>query len=373
MFDFPFTEASVWTSLYFVCFWLVIFCQNYPKGLYARNTEKTNHRGMLFLIAFFLITHSMRGDFFHLMEDVHEYDFSPNAYNYGEPVYIAIAKIVNRNYFLFRTVVWGGAFGLFCWTAKRMNVPVYSAAIFLILTHSVTFAYARVTAAMAVYFFGLSFLCNSVHRHKISSYLVGLLLIGLSTRFHTSAYIMVVSTLMLFVPLRKWTILAGVVCIPFCISLALNLLGEILFSGMDETIARKIQVYATNNTHDEYGIAAKIIDVIGYASFYVPLIVSAICIFSKRNEGKIPSGIVRMFKVTFGLVLVSAVCGLMGEFFYVYFYRVLFMTMIPLSIITVKLYQGGGMSVKHFRYTCYAGLIFIGLRSLYDIYISILT
>lgn len=313
----------------------------------------------------------MRGDFFHLMEDVHEYDFSPNASNYGEPVYIAIAKIVNRNYFLFRTVVWGGAFGLFCWTAKRMAVPVYSAAIFLILTHSVTFAYARVTAAMAVYFFGLSFLCNATHRYKMLSYLVALLLIGLCTRFHTSAYIMVVSTLMLFVPLRKWTILAAIVCVPFCVPLALSFLGEILFSGIDETVARKIQIYATDNTHNEYGIAAKIIDVTGYVSFYVPLIVSAICIFSKNNVGKIPSGIVRMFKVTLGLVLASVVCGLMGEFFYVYFYRILFMTMIPLSIITVKLYQDGLMLATHFKYACYTGVTYVVLRSLYDVYISV--
>jgi hypothetical protein len=198
MLDFPFTEASVGTSLYCLLYYIVLLIYNYEDGLhpYTYEISLRKEKLTLFFIALFVITHCYKGDFFHLMHHVHDYSSIPGSYNFGEEIYHKIGLLVGRNYLLFRTIVWGGAFTLFCLTAKRMEVSVYYTAVLLIATHPIIFSYARVTAAMAIYFFGLSFLC-SPRGNNFISYILGALIICLSLNFHNSAIIMVISILYL--------------------------------------------------------------------------------------------------------------------------------------------------------------------------------
>lgn len=191
MFDFPIKEPTVGTSIYCLFFYLAILLANYKYGLkspFTRSVSSSRIKWTLFFIGLFFITHCLKGDFFHMMEHVYDYSAISGAYNFGEEIYPQIGLFVGKNYLLFRTIVWGGAFALFCLTAKRMNVPVYYAAVLLLATHSVIFCYARATAAMAVYFFGLSFLCSPLKGKTWLSYIIGVFIIILSTEFHRSSY-----------------------------------------------------------------------------------------------------------------------------------------------------------------------------------------
>ena len=371
MFDFPMKEASVWTSLYCLIVFLIILRTTYNDAIkypFAKAISKRKEKWIYILIAFFFITHCLHGDFFHFMENVHEYVFISGYYNYGEEVYQIIAKVVDKNYFLFRTIVWGGALGLFCWTAKRFNVPVYYAVVFLFATHSITFAYARATAAMAVYFFGLSFLCKPLNKSKWLGYIIGILIIYSSWQFHNSALIMIVMTAMLLIPLHKWLIVA----VLFIIPLLSVLLKEYLFLFAEETtsdiLARKINSYSERDINR--GIASQIISFFEYISFYIPFIICSIQMFKKQNYSKISSEIINLYKVLLGLTLVSYAFYFLGDTFVTFFYRILFMTMIPLSIIIVKLYCQGLMSQKQYHYCVIPGLVFLILRYLYDIYLN---
>lgn len=373
MFDFPMKESSIWTSLYCFIFFLIILRSNYRNGLkepFSRRINIAIRERAYILICFFFITHCLLGDFFHFMENVQEYIFIPGYYNYGEEIYQAIAKFVNKNYFLFRTIVWGGAFGLFCWTAKRLEVPIYYAVIFLFATHSIIFAYARATAAMAVYFFGLSFLIKPVTKSKWLGYVVGGFLIYSSCFFHNSALIMVIMTGIILVPLRKWNIIVIVLMIPFLSIFLKEYLFLFAQETTNETLAAKINNYSEREI--ENGISAIIIKLFEYLSFYLPFIISSLCIFKKREELVIPSYIYNLYKVTFGLILVCTTFYFLGESFITFFYRILFMTMIPLSLIVVKLYQQGLMTLKQYHYCVIPGFIFLLLRYLYDVYLNYL-
>lgn len=371
MFDFPMVESSIWTSLYCFCSYLSILGLNYKRVVvlpYSRFVREQSTKWLLFWISFFFVTQCLRGDFFQFMKIVNEYNFIPGSYNYGEDVYVEIGKFVNKNYLLFRSIIWGGAFVLFCRTAKRMDVPVYYAVIFLFATHAITFAYARVTAAMAVYFFGLSFLCKPLDRFKWIGFIIGALLIWFSREFHNSALIMVIMTISLFVPLRKWIIVFLIISIPIIMLVMKDYLDFIAFAN-DDIIAKKIQGY-TSKDEMEQGVAGVIIRTCQNASFYIPFVLTTFCIFAKNNLATIPDSLIRLYKVMFGLVFVATVFFFLGSSFSVFFYRVLFMSMIPLSIIIPKLYLDGWMGRKYFYWCLMSGIIFLILRYIYDVYIS---
>lgn len=371
MFDFPMEEASVWTSLYCLFVFLVILWINYYDAIkypFVKRVSLKKKKWVYIFIAFFFITHCMHGDFFHFMESIRNYTYISGYHHYGEEIYQIIAKFVDKNYFLFRTIVWGGSFVLFCWTSRRFNVPVYYVAVFLFATQSITFAYARATAAMAVYFFGFSFLCKPLKKSKWLGYIVSILIIYLSWSFHNSALIMLIMTAIIMLPLRKWNIIAIVCVMPvFCF-----LLKDYLFIFAEETsneiLSKKINTYTERELKN--GIAAQIMNLFEYLSFYVPFIISSLQIFKKQIYPKVPLDIKNIYKVFFGLILVSSTFYLLGDTYVTFFYRILYMTMIPLSIIVVKLYQCGFMSRKQFYYCVIPGIINLILRYLYGIYLN---
>ena len=170
MFDFPIKEFNEWAAIYLLSVYSIIYL-SFNKYLFkSKNVEIKRYipnTKIILCIVFFIVTHCMHGDFFHMMERVHhEFSFVRNAYNVGEPIYVDIARLVDRNYFLFRIVVWGGAFWIFIRTVIRLNIQPTIAALILFTIYVSLFAYARVTLAMAVYFYGLSFLCVT-YKHKI--------------------------------------------------------------------------------------------------------------------------------------------------------------------------------------------------------------
>ncbi len=369
MFDFPFKEAGVATSLYCLLLWLYIVASNYRQGLLKISVPNPNkkHTGTLVLIAFFFITHAIQGDFFHLQEAVSQYKYGAV---YQEEIYGWIGKIVGYNYFLFRVIVWGGAFTLFCWTSKRFNTPVYQTAIFLVATQAIIFGYARVTLAMAVYFLGLSFICNPSGKFKLFERIFGIALICCSPFFHSSAYLMVAATLMIFVPLRKWIIILVLLCVPVLIKVLEDLFYVVLFAGGDEYLTAKMENY-TNRDMGQRSIASRIIAFFQYSSYYIPLIIATISIFGKQRFKLISTSTLRLYKVTFGIILAASSFYLLGDMFYTFFYRVLYMSMIPLSIIMVKLYQDRMLSKKWFKISLIFGFTSCLLRYMYDVYLSI--
>lgn len=374
MFDFPIKESSVGTSLYCLFFYLAIIFTNYKYGLkfpFTRSVSSRKIKWTLFFIGFFFITHCLKGDFFHMMEHVYDYSSIPGAYNFGEEIYPKIGLFVGKNYFLFRTVVWGGAFVLFCLTARKMDIPVYYAAVLLLATHSIIFCYARATAAMAVYFFGLSFLCKPLN-NKWWSYVIGLFVIILSCAFHRSAIIMVIMTIMILIPIQKRSILLLFIALPILSVVFKNILMAVALSeSTDEILSNKIQSYSEREIN--HGVSGLIIMFLEYGSFYIPAILTAMSIFINGNMKKIPTEVFLMFKVALGLVMVSILFLFMGSSYVTFVYRMLFMSMIPLTLVIVKLYKCNIMNHKYLLVCIYSGIAYCLVRyvyTIYDIYVN---
>lgn len=374
MFDFPFKEASIVTSVYCLVYYLILVFANYQDGLrdpFINEISERKEKLALFFVCFFIITHCYNGDFFHLMHRVYEYSSIPEAYNFGEEIYHKIGLAVGKNYFFFRSIIWGGAFSLFCLTAKRMNVSVYFSAILLIATHPIIFSYARATAAMAVYFYGFSFLCVPF-RNKLVSYIIGVLIIYFSTYFHRSATIMLIMTAMIYIPIRKWSIILIVIAFFGFSNVFKEMLMNIAMSeNTDIEVSNKIVAYSQRSF--KHGLSGIINSTLEYASFYIPFIIVTINILNNDKFYRIPNYIFRMYKVAAGFVLISLLFFFLGPSYVTFVYRVLFMSMIPITIVIVYLYQSDLLSNTHHKWCVFSGIIYSIVLYLYSIYLTYLS
>lgn len=372
-FDFPMTMSSIWTESYCLLLYLIILCRNWKSAVIYPFTIKLcviRRNITVLFIGFALVTFCTLGDFYHLMSHLNARGFTLDATEFGvESIYGIIGKTVGSNYLLFRSIVFGGAFFLYCKTAKRFGVDSYYAAVYIYVTHVILFSYARATLAMAIYFYGLSFLCVPRQNYKACGFIFSLFLIASCKEFHSSALIMIISTLSLFFPYRKWIIISLIVLTPILIKVFESQIGNILLSNQsDDYLMSKVVRYV--GREQSIGIARIVIDTFSYASFYIPLLFSTIVIFFRNKANCIPVSIFRLYKVTFSLMYVSFLFYLLGEFYFTFFYRILYMSMIPLSIIVLKLHQEGYMSRKMFVYSMIPGIPYMIIRTLYCIYLG---
>lgn len=372
-FDFPMTESSIWTESYCLSIYLLVLISNFKSGLTHPFSCRINHDKQIItviVIGFAIITFCELGDFYHLMKHLRTNGFTEDSTNFGvEYIYGVIGSIVDKNYFLFRTIVFGGAYALYCKTAKRFGISNYYAALFMYISHAVLFTYARATLAMSIYFYGLSFICVPYKKNKLLGYVFGATLIFLCKEFHTSTLILIILTPTLFLPFRKWSILLLLISIPTVAVIFKDYFEGFIESGLaDDYLSHKFDRYVERES--SIGIARIIIDTLSYSTFYIPLLFSTIIIFFKNTYSIIPSNIFTLYKVTFSLMFVSASFLFFGETFYTFYYRTLYMSMIPLMIIVLRLYKDGYMSKKTLLLCVLPGIPHMIIRTLYTIYLG---
>ena len=319
-------------------------------------------------IGFFFVTNCINGDFYHTMEKVHSFNQNDLYFFNGEPIYREITTFVNNNYLLFRTIVWGGAFIVFCITARRMRAPLFMAVSIICISYNILFCYSRATAAMAVYFCGLSFFCCQ-YKKKLLGYVVGIFLILFSRSFHSSAVIMILMTLALFLPARKWSIVLAIIAIPI---IAYYLKDYYFIYALDEEtdefMSKKLLSYSERGLGQ--GIANIIISFLRYASIYIPIIFCYKSVFNKREKGEKDVSEVRLFKVIIGLVYASTVFLFFGGTFYTFFYRILQMTIIPIALLLSRLYYEKKIPKKHLLFCLLTGVLYQFVHYSYMIYLN---
>lgn len=371
--DFPITEPSIMSSGY--CLLMYLICLLYSHRLSNAwnivTIKKIPSSSIIFFVSFvgfFFITNCMNGDFFHTMGKVHAFQNTDLYFFNGEPIYREITKFVNNNYLLFRSIVWGGAFVFFCITTRRMRIPLFLAVSTLCISYSIIFCYARVTAAMAVYFFGISFFC-SPYKYKLVGYIIGLSLIYFSWQFHTSALIMILMTFVIFLPVKKWSIVAVVLVTPI---IASYLKDYFFLFAMDEDTDEFMSNKLLNYSEREVvtGFVRQITNLLTYASIYVPLYFCYKLIFSKNEILKKDHSVIFLFKVSFGLAYAATTFLFFGETFYTFFYRILNMTMIPISLLLSKLYADRKLSNRLFLYCIIIGMVSQLVQYSYMIYLN---
>ena len=349
MFDFPFQEPSVLTALYCILSYLVIIIIGY-KRFYQNKILRYNRKlpiGVLFLLYVLIAAHAMNGDFFHLMETVHNYDFTIGAYQAQEVMYPLLAKAVNRNYLLFRLILWGIAFLFVMRTYYSVGINSHFGICVLLLCYSITFAYARAAVAATVYFMGFVMLIRD--KNLLIFRVIGLLLLLLSFQFHRSLLVLIILTPSIFLPINKRILYIVLGLMPFIIIMVRmvfsNSLNQLAFLD-DEVLLRKMENYSSGEKENIQSVRVVIMNTIMYISIYIPFLISSYYILIKDFKIKMGKTVIRLYTYTFWLFVITTASAYIENDASIFFYRLLFMTIVPSTALFVYMIQKGFIKRK---------------------------
>lgn len=337
MFDFSWSEHTFGNVLYctiaYALFIIYYYGRYVSRALFQ--DHKTNYI-LMFSAIVLIITACIDTDWFHYQTMVHEYDLLYGALNYGEPAYWGIVKLADKNYLLFRLIVWGSAFLMTTITFRRYKININTAVFFLVAVFLIKFNYARATLGMAIYFLGLSFLTIPLKKHRILSLLLAVIFLWGAYEFHHSMILLIFLTPIVIIPLDKpFIAIIVLIGLPFFAS-ALNENIFLIDRLENEYISNKMETYLERegSVANIYGI---IQSVISYGVFIVPLFLDTIVI--ALNRDKIEASIQKLYRIIIATIILTVSFLLMNLDSSVFVYRILFMTFIPLNMLTVHLYE----------------------------------
>ncbi len=243
---------------------------------------------------------------------------------------------------VFRLIVWGGGVLLFFKTARlyRDLLTPGLAVMLLFVFFSSTFCYARASLAIAVFFTGVGlYLCKDNSLVKMSG--IGLAIC--SYFFHHELIIGVLTLPCLWmVPFERKqsiylsSILLAIIIVVFTyINSNIGLMESVFGS---EELAMKMEAY-----FDQEQGAFRLSTFVKYTNIFYPfLLITAI--FYRYND--LPKPVIGIFRVTSALIMATVTFMVVSGLRSTYTYRVMYINMIPLSILIAYCY-GQGLLKKY--------------------------
>ncbi|MDD7449023.1 MAG: EpsG family protein [Prevotellaceae bacterium] len=356
MFDITATECS--QGMYIFCSLYYLFVSLGYKTKYTRSRTLSNRidRTLVCLVFTYILFSFINGDYWHYREFVINYD---EYWKPSEELYEMIADGIGRNYILFRCVVWGGALILFLQIIKKYNLNYNTSLYYIFTIYILIFSYARATLAMAVFFEGFSFLFKTNNNRNI---IVGILLMLLSYFFHHSMLALIGLSFFCFLPLNKYLYISLFFLLPVIASMIGTIFQNFIGIGIDglELVYRKMEGYREYEALDK-SFLETIRSAWLYSLFYIPFIISTwIILIKKTNE--LPIYIKKLYSMTYAIVLFATSILFLGFNNNIMYYRLLYMSMIPLTIL-----------ICYFREKSYISLQLYKLLIYYSIWYMVVT
>lgn len=324
---------------------------------------------MLFLlVCLFAVCSFYNGDYFHYEQVVR--NVLPFSERFGlEDFYGYLINFTHHNYLLFRIVVWGGALLLVVFIAKLYDASIYGVIYFLFALYMSTFDYSRASLGMAVYFMGLSVFTNKTN---VILKLLGLVVIVSSYFFHRSMAILIVLTVFIYIPINRYTFFAYFLITLVFLSVFkgyfLQLMDTLLNSDV-RGLSNRIDLYMQleRSSLSSSSLLGTIVSLWSYFIYYYVFIVDSIYII--KNRHLISHGISKLYNVTFALVLFATFMLFSGLGALAFFYRYLFMSIIPLSVLSIYMFRKGIMPLKSLKKQFYVGSGYLIFSFLYRLLI----
>lgn len=367
MIDLNWTKPSSGLAFFFLIAYLCYVIVYYRKNVKYPQWQHNQINWGLFLFSLFLIivvSDSWNSDWYSYQKLVWEYDFRVGAANYGEPIYSFIVRFVNRNYLLFRLFVWGGAFLLTRFSFRRFGLNVNIASFVLVSVFLLKFNYARATLGMSCYFFGLTFLLKPLKKGILDLIIISLSFIG-AYAFHHSMLVLLAFTLLVYLPLDKPVVLLVLAMLLPAIGFVMSKNVNFVDAFDDEYLTNKVQggLAHTAEPANLYGVISNIIS---YGAFVIPLLATLIIVF--KNKKELDISIVRLFRLMVCVDLFALSFLFMGLPSYLLVYRHLYMTFIPLTILSVWFYEKRLMRRKWLSFIVLWGILSQSYSLFYQLY-----
>ena len=332
----------IW-ALYFVLI-LSVFIIGYKYiSRPGFNFQDHNKKALIFVAFFtiFALFYCLNSDYFAYREFAYgDYKFFfINSDIKDIEAYYYVAILCNGNYELFRIIIWGGSFLIFYITCRVFKTPPYLAILLYFLLYNDHACYGRVTLAMSVFYLGLALLI------KKKWFILGILIILSSVFFHHSMAVAVVLVPIIITPKNKKIQLVLYLTLFVVMYYVINrFMGEADSLMDDESLGyygRKMvssQNKIDDGTYSRYGsIFGVLNDLFEYLVFYIPIFGLFTIISKSKKTNMIYADMTKLYIIIVSITLLSTTFLIIYQSFNVLFYRTLYMTMIPISILMATL------------------------------------
>jgi len=347
VYNFDGESIPAWVQLLFWLLYMLVFVYAFKKTILSWHlNNRFKDVTWLFAIYFTLYTifYCINDDYFQYRYWLDGVDFSFWA---KEKLYVYVILFCRHlsfdyPYEVFRLIVWGEAVFVVYQTFrlyKGLLLPGLSL-LLLFVFYAGVFSYARASLAIAVYFMGIAIFL--LHDRKALK-LLGLGIALSSFYFHREMLIGIVVLPCLFIPFerKKYSfvsvilLLIAIIAISF-VSSNLEFLDQ-MFDNDD--ISTKME-----EINEKGQGAFRLSTLIKYLNFFYPFYLITKYCWKKKN----PHSIVGMYRITYGILMASV--AFMVEFGSrsVYTYRIMYISMIPLTLLIGYGYSYGYFTKKQF-------------------------
>lgn len=327
-FSIPMSVKTLFWGLY-----MAVFVYTIWKLLRSREqNQQRTEIPRLFIVYFaaYAVFYCINSDYFNYREWVRQPFFDDWA---KEQVYVSIILFCRTlpfdyHFEVFRLIVWGGGLLLVLHTAKMYRSLLMPGwvMLFLFVFFCNVFSYARASLAMAVFFTGLSI---ALWKKKRRWKMLGIALAVCSYFFHHQMIVSIVLLPLILMPFEKKRaifpslfLLAIIIVVITYISANLELMESVF--GNDD-LAEKIEHY---NAAEQK--IFRMSTFIRYLNILYPFFLITITFHKHKRQ---PKAITKLYRITFALLLVSVAFFVVFGSRSVYTYRVLYITIIPMSIM----------------------------------------
>mgnify|MGYP003498960901 FL=1 len=330
-------SATVIQLLFNLFLWMMMLLIFKKAFYFPYRIKRTNRNVAIFLILIFCLYPFFGGDYFHYRQMYNE--FNAGGFIPLEKIYQWIIGNLSFSYLSFRLIVWGAALWLLFKAYKRVTVPFDLCLALFASMFMIWFSYARVSLAMAMILFGMTFVIRPAKRMPIVSVIVGVSLILCSEFFHRSAIIGIAAAfgaLLLTNADKKRILLIGLL-FPVAILILTKLLDNFMTIDLD------YDTFITGNQRDGYlndtetgrhsrGIGELISNFLTRTPMFLVAFLYLYIIF-KNKYMQLPKDVRYIASYAFIIVLIATAFSFdLGFNTYVLFYRTLTFAMVPSAV-----------------------------------------
>lgn len=332
VYNFDGDAVPMWLQLTFWLLYMLVFAYAFKKTVLSwHKSSRFKDVTWLFAIFFTLFTifYCVNDDYFQYREwlDV------PSLCYWGKEKFYFYAILLCRSlqfdypYELFRLIVWGGAVFIAYYTFRmyrRLMLPGL-ALLLLFVFHAGSFSYARASLAMAVYFFGIAMVLR--HNGSIPK-LLGIGIALSSYYFHHELLIAIAALPFLFLSFEKKSSSVLSIILLVIVIYAVSFIGSNL-QFLDEMFDNDDLTSRIENINEKGQGTFRFSTLINYLKYFYPFYLITKYFWKK----KVPKSIAGMYRITCGILMLSIAFMVVYGLRSVYTYRVLYMAMIPLTLL----------------------------------------
>lgn len=198
----------------FICYLLLLIAFLQHRSAYFLPKQNCGNYISFSIIVILYSTFGFNGgdfyNYYKLYDDIVRTGFNIHL----EEFYYFLIRILPKNYYVWRFVVWGLATFCFILINKRIKSPANLSCLVFVLILMMTYSNLRNALGYLMLYYSITFISKPIERKYLLSLFLGIVGVICSLFLHKSMPLYIIVLLISFIHLKKWMIICSLLCFP---------------------------------------------------------------------------------------------------------------------------------------------------------------